>query len=298
MKICVVDDNLMNAKYLGDCLSLVSDDIHVFINQFSALNWCIKNIPDIILLDYRMPFMNGHKFLTLLRQYNTVADVPVIIVTAYQDKTVLHKTLDFGNIDFCVKPVDRIEIISRIKNLHNARQQKKQLAIANNLLKSIVTTDFLTQIKNRQGLMNSLSIELDRAKRYNTVFTFAIFDIDKFKLVNDTYGHMGGDEILKSVVNITNDNLRKSDVFGRVGGEEFAILFLNTSLYNTKIVAERILKSVERTITKYETHDIHVTISIGLTEYQYNDTITNIFNRADAALYVAKNNGRNRIEIG
>lgn len=297
MRVCIVDDNILNAKYIRDCIILTTEDIHVFVNQYAALNWCIKNIPDVILLDYRMPFMNGHKFLTLLRSFEEVADVPVIIVTAYQDKNILHRTLEYGNIDFIIKPVDRIELISRLKNLHNSRQQRKELAIANNILKSLVNTDFLTQINNRQGFMESFKKELDKVKKTNNIFTFGIFDIDKFKVINDTYGHLGGDEILKFVVNLTKNKLRKSDIFGRCGGEEFSIIFLNTSLENAKIVSERILKEISNTIIEFEGHKITVTISIGLTEYINGDSETSLFSRADTALYRAKNNGRNRIEV-
>lgn len=155
-------------------------------------------------------------------------------------------------------------------------------------------TDPLTGIPNRAKFNEILEAELSRCKRYELPLSVAIFDIDYFKKVNDTYGHLTGDEILISLVNNIKPHLRKSDTFARWGGEEFVILFTNTELENALATAENFRNSLEHLI--HPCIGGNITASFGLSEYKYDDTIKSIFNRADKALYEAKSHGRNRVE--
>ncbi|MEA2018001.1 MAG: GGDEF domain-containing protein, partial [Campylobacterota bacterium] len=121
-----------------------------------------------------------------------------------------------------------------------------------------------------------------------------IIDIDKFKNFNDTYGHLIGDEVLITMAQTVKTHVRETDTFARWGGEEFVILFKNTSIKNAKIVSEYIKDRIEENEHKIAGK---ITASFGLTQYKENDTIETIFKRCDDALYVAKENGRNRVEI-
>ncbi len=158
-------------------------------------------------------------------------------------------------------------------------------------LKKLATTDSLTGILNRYAFNKFLEEEIFRAERYGTNFSIVLFDIDNFKSINDTYGHLTGDKILKEIANLVNNTIRKSDVFARWGGEEFIILIPNGS--NVVQVAEKIRKIIENN----NFFDLpKVTVSLGTTKYKKGDTIDSIIKRADKALYNAKENGKNRVE--
>jgi diguanylate cyclase (GGDEF)-like protein len=151
-------------------------------------------------------------------------------------------------------------------------------------------TDSLTGIANRNKFEEVFLYELQRVQRYQEAFTIALMDIDHFKLVNDNFGHLIGDEILVCITNITQKSVRGSDLFARWGGEEFVILFNKTDLENATLSAEHIRKLIQNTH-----HNLvgEITVSFGLTEYKDGDTIESMLARADEALYKAKASGRN-----
>ena len=136
-----------------------------------------------------------------------------------------------------------------------------------------------------------LNEEILKAKRYNTPLSIIYFDIDHFKQINDTYGHKKGDFILKEVSKIILQNIRKTDIFGRWGGEEFIIILPFTDLENALILAEKLRKKIE----EHDFDGINITISFGVTELKIDDNADTLINRADEALYKAKNKGRNRV---
>lgn len=161
-------------------------------------------------------------------------------------------------------------------------------------LKHMATVDALTQIYNRRKFDELLDYEIQKSKRYGGSLSIVFCDIDNFKTINDTYGHDVGDEILKSFSLLLKENLRKSDFLARWGGEEFAILITNTSFDIVKSLVEKIKQEIE----SYKFDKVgNLTASFGVTNFENNDTNTNIIKRVDKALYRAKDLGRNRIEI-
>ncbi|OIP57261.1 MAG: diguanylate cyclase [Helicobacteraceae bacterium CG2_30_36_10] len=161
------------------------------------------------------------------------------------------------------------------------------------------TTDFLTELNNRRYFTSRLEEEVSKIKRdKNSTTSLIMFDLDKFKQINDTLGHLTGDFVLKGFANILKRNLRKTDIAGRIGGEEFAMILPNTNLKNAAILANRIREEVSNQTTKIDGININYTVSIGLTALLYDDINSDsAFARADNALYVAKANGRNRVEL-
>jgi diguanylate cyclase (GGDEF)-like protein len=165
-------------------------------------------------------------------------------------------------------------------------------------LKDKSEKDALTGAYNRRHFMQIFDQEFAIAKRYKTKLSVLFIDIDNFKEINRTYGHDGGDAVLKMVVAFCEENLRQSDLFARYGGEEFIIMLQNTPSLGAAIIAERIRASIEEMPVTYENQPIRFTISIGISLALDNDSRSNaVINRADAALYRAKQKGRNRIEI-
>lgn len=163
-----------------------------------------------------------------------------------------------------------------------------------NELKHLATTDRLTQTYNRMKFEEIISMEMDRARRYRRLLSVSAFDIDYFKKVNDTYGHSAGDHVLKTIADIVKKNIRKTSYLFRWGGEEFIIVVPEADVNGAGILAERIRKAIE----DYKFEEVGtVTVSFGITQFKEEDTADSLLKRADAAVYQAKANGRNRIEI-
>lgn len=158
------------------------------------------------------------------------------------------------------------------------------------------TTDFLTGLDNRLAFMQKAEEEFKRAARYKSNFALLMIDVDKFKEVNDTYGHIVGDRVLKNVAQVCKKALRESDIIGRIGGEEFAVLLLESNLNTALVAAQRIREKVQDLVIESDEEKIQVTISIGIGIMENGDrSFDEVFKRADDALYEAKRTGRNRI---
>ncbi len=186
------------------------------------------------------------------------------------------------------------EVALRTAELH---EKGRQLQEANRLLSQIAIRDPLTNLVNRRHFLELASAELVRAQRNGRLFSILLMDIDHFKLVNDTFGHLVGDEVLRGVAEWISTLLRSTDVLARYGGEEFILLMPETDEVQAAILAERIRAEVEWRPFMVETREIRVTLSIGCAEADIRDTVPQLLDRADKALYRAKNAGRNRTAV-
>lgn len=158
--------------------------------------------------------------------------------------------------------------------------------------------DGLTQAFNRKHWEECLAAEFSRARRYKQDLALVMLDLDQFKLLNDTFGHQGGDKVLIETAKVINELLRMGDLFGRYGGEEFAVILPNTDLVGAEEVAERIRKTIEHNAIDYQGRSIRVTVSIGVAIINEQDSrYEDLISHADIALYRAKNSGRNRVCI-
>ncbi|WP_462158386.1 sensor domain-containing diguanylate cyclase [Pseudoalteromonas sp. GB56] len=183
---------------------------------------------------------------------------------------------------------------------HSLEQQVKartaELEIAIQRAESLALTDELTELPNRRAFYKMAEYQHSQAVRYCKSYSVLIFDIDDFKKINDTFGHAAGDTVLKSLSALVRQSLRKSDVVGRIGGEEFAMLLPETPLKEAQDIGERLRSQVEQSKVTYEQHTISYTLSIGVSQLKDNNlSLDNVLALADTALYQAKATGRNRV---
>jgi diguanylate cyclase (GGDEF)-like protein len=164
-------------------------------------------------------------------------------------------------------------------------------------LKALSVTDELTQVYNRRFFISALTNELSRFERQGAPFCVCVIDFDYFKMINDRYGHQAGDLVLVEISRIIGQRLRKTDLFARLGGEEFAVLMPDTRLNEAKVVAENITKRVRDARVKTPTNDIDITVTIGIAQVQRGSTWMDVLKQADDALYQGKRNGRDTIEV-
>ncbi len=186
------------------------------------------------------------------------------------------------------------ENLSTALTFHGIYELNSQLEAVNNQLQTMVRTDPLTGIWNRYYIREELDRLVETARRYGHPFSVIFFDIDRFKVFNDQYGHQAGDRVLRKIAGGLHESLRGSDVFGRWGGEEFIIVASNTALDETRILAERVREAV----AGLDLGELgHVTVSLGVAQWREGDSRSDVVKRADAAMYRAKSQGRNRVVL-
>ncbi|MBM9578434.1 diguanylate cyclase [Leptospira sp. 201903070] len=271
-----------------------------------------KKVFSLILLDILLPGITGIEILRMIREKPELKDIPVIMITALKEPSVLLEAFDTGAIDYVVKPFDSIELLARVRSAlrlfeemtHRKEREKElekltdQLQEVNAYLLAIARTDGLTGLFNRRYFDEVLATEWKRCWRTGNSVALLMLDIDHFKLYNDTYGHQAGDQCLKQVSGAIRECARRAgDVAARYGGEEFAVILPETSESNAVIVSRNILEKIEKLRVPHsasKTSSI-VTVSIGMATLSPSpeNSITELIERADKALYLAKEEGRN-----
>lgn len=188
-----------------------------------------------------------------------------------------------------------IQVENEIGSLgHSLNEMAECIEMDLSKLQKMASIDDLVGISNRRTFMNILELEVERARRYGSPLSLLMMDVDSFKSFNDIYGHLIGDEILKLVCNVSQIGLRENDLMGRVGGEEFSFILPATNIDSAILVAERIRMAIEKAILKCDSNDLHVTVSIGTTQFVKGDSNEGFLKRADMAMYKSKENGRNQ----
>ena len=261
---------------------------HGFLNQYSVNPGFLRTSSFYNVKVAHSKQARGH------RSNPKTNHIPIIFLTAaFKKEEFQQKGFEVGAIDYLTKPIDDLQFINKLRLYKEIIFKTKELEEKNRLLEELVIRDNLTKLYNRNKLDEVLICESNRTNRYNSTFGIIILDIDHFKDVNDTYGHLMGDKILKEFASILESNSRKTDTIGRWGGEEFMIICPETDINEAIKVAENLR-------LKIENHKFPIinskTSSFGVTVYMKGDDHKSIVARADEALYCAKTNGRNRVE--
>lgn len=288
--ILLVDDTRTNLDILMELLG-EEYDLIPSANTKDALEIVLEEEIDLILLDIMMPDLDGFEVCQILKENPDTKDIPIIFITAKIDEDSIEKAYVIGGSDYLTKPFKPKELLAKVK-------MQLQLQDLQNELKLLASTDPMTNLYNRRYFSKISEQNLDLAKRDKKDISIIMIDIDKFKNVNDTYGHQIGDDVIIQLADILKFYQRKSDIVCRYGGEEFVILLPNTSADGALIVAQKIRKSVEDTTIKIDNNeDFKFTISLGVSQIDISNelNIEKGLKRADEALYEAKETGRNKV---
>ncbi len=288
--ILVIDDTIVNLDILAELLCKY--DVIDAISGEDALEILDFEDVDLILLDIMMPEMDGYEVCKRIKENEKTKDIPIIFITAKTDEMSIEKAYDIGGTDYVTKPFMPKELLARVKKELQIQDMMKELKV-------LASTDPMTKLYNRRYFAQISDHILDISRREESDLSIVILDIDKFKNINDNYGHQIGDDVIKKLSNTLMSNQRKSDIVCRYGGEEFVILLPNTSLFGAEILAEKIRKEVEDfTMPFILTNDLKFTISLGISKTKLEEkNIEEVLRRADIALYKAKEDGRNRVCI-
>ncbi len=254
---------------------------------------------DIILCDLEMPRIDGFKFLSMLKARPDLQDVPVIILTGMDDRERKIKGLEQGASDYITKPFDPEELVARVKVHLKIKKLQDELKRSNELLLELSNTDHLTGLFNRRYLMKVLDKEVQRALRKGGDLSLIMLDIDHFKQVNDSFGHLQGDVVLQKLALQLQKELRSYDCASRYGGEEFVAILPDSTLKEAVFVADRVRLAVQGSRFSEPLANLSLTVSLGVASFspEHSPTVDGFIKLADDALYLAKANGRNRVEF-
>jgi two-component system cell cycle response regulator len=253
---------------------------------------------DLIVVSLGMRGFDGLRLCSQLRSLPEGRNVPILVVVTDGDRRKLTQALEMGVNDYLTRPVDRNELVARVRTQLRKKRYADRLRHNVQLSLEMAITDQLTGLHNRRYMSSHLDNLMAHAARAGKPLAFVIMDIDYFKSVNDTHGHDIGDEVLREFAKRIGANVRGIDLACRYGGEEFVVVMPETDASFAFMVAERLRKSIETTpfdISRVP-GKLSLTISIGIAASEgADDTSEALLRRADQALYSAKRSGRNRV---
>jgi diguanylate cyclase (GGDEF)-like protein len=295
-KVLVIDDDPFSAGLIDGCLRSAGFISTTCTEPEKALDTVNAELPDLVILDVVMPNLDGFELCRQVRAHPALQFTPIIFVTRKGDLQQRVRGLEVGGNDYIAKPFEPEELIARV------RSHLQRLSA----LREIAIRDGLTRCYNHKYFKVRLAQEIARAKRYRAPLTLGILDVDRFKEVNDRYGHIAGDAVLAHLSGLVVASVRSTDVVARYGGEEFGLLLVQSAAEEASIVTNRLRERVAKQrfplpdLPNVETShpiDIPVTVSIGVAQMIPEDDLESFVHRADMALYEAKAAGRNQVRV-
>lgn len=292
-RVLVIDDTesihkLVIARLRPEGLEVISE-----FDGECGIERAVASQPDVILLDIGLPNVDGFEVCRRLKEHASTRNIPIIFLTGTTDTESKVRGLDLGAVDYVTKPFDQVELRARVR----AALRTKRLQ---DILEQQSFLDGLTGLWNRSYLDRRLESELNVARRYGRPLTLVLADVDHFKRVNDSLGHLFGDIVLQGIAEGLRAYARRSDIVARYGGEEFAILLTDTTLRAAVHVSERLRMSAESRHFEARSEIVSVTASFGVAcseEIGNELTPEELIRAADLALYASKDAGRNCVHM-
>lgn len=283
-RVLLIEDSRFQATFYARKLQYAGMQTRILTNPMQIIETLEDFNPDLILLDMYMPVATGMELAKVIRQIETYLSIPIVFLSAETDKTKQLEAMKLGGDDFLDKSIKPEHLITSVTSRASRYRE----------LRSMMMRDSLTGLLNHTTIKERLEQEMLRANRNDLEMTYTMIDIDHFKQVNDTYGHAAGDRVLKSLSRLLTQRLRRTDIIGRYGGEEFAIILPSTSINNALKVMEELREGFANLRHQAEDEEFSVTWSCGIASYAGFPTPGQISEAADTALYIAKREGRNQ----
>ena len=299
MRVLIAEDDLTSRRILESTLARWGYEVTAVRDGGEA--WRVMeadNPPQLVVLDWIMPEMDGVEVCRNIRTHIPMHEhyVYVILLTSKGSKEEVVVGMEAGADDYMVKPFDPHELRVRIRVGQRIVELHSELVSAKEALKIQVTLDSLTGLLNHGAIVERLEVELSRAQRDKRNLGVAMIDIDHFKRVNDSWGHLTGDEVLRECAKRIHSVLRDYDSVGRYGGEEFLVILPGVQGVEAKNACERVRMAIGGREMISQDNAIWVTASLGVAISDGNSSADDVIRAADVAVYQAKNLGRNRVE--
>ncbi|NEU13726.1 PleD family two-component system response regulator [Methylobacterium sp. BTF04] len=296
--ILLVEDRPSSADRLSAALSQ-HHTVTIEADPHAALVRATEGTFDLALVSLSLEGFDGLRLCSQLRSLDRTRAMPVMMIADEHDRARVIRGLDFGVHDYLMRPVDRNELVARVRTQVRRRRFSDTLRGAVQASMELAITDGLTGLHNRRYLDSHLGALFDEAALRNRPVAALMLDIDRFKTINDTYGHEAGDEVLRAFAERIRTHTRGIDIVARYGGEEIVIILPDAEADGAYTIAERIRERIEATpfSIQRDTRTVTVTVSIGVAWRRAEDAgAADMLKRADLALYRAKSSGRNRVE--
>jgi len=284
-RIMIVDDDPILTEMCGAILQGAGMETRSLNDPLQALPLLIEFKPDLILMDMYMPGCNGMELAKAIRHIDAYFSIPIIFLSCETDQDMQFEARRMGGDEFLTKPIKPEHLVSTV----TVRAERMKI------IRSFMARDSMTGLFNHTATKEHLDLAVEQARRRGETACFAMIDLDYFKNVNDNYGHQAGDRVLMALARLLRQRLRKSDVVGRTGGEEFAVILPSCSILDAGSLLEKILESFAAINFPAGEESFNSTFSCGVASLDSYDTAEKIYKAADEALYVAKREGRNRV---
>jgi diguanylate cyclase (GGDEF)-like protein len=243
--------------------------------------------PELVLMDLNMPEFSGAELAGVIRQHDEWVGLPIVYLSAEADLDEQIKAMSQGTDDFLTKPISDAHLIAAVQ-VRAARSRQ---------LNDLMARDSLTGLYKHARIKEELDIETARSRRNGTSFSVAMVDIDHFKSINDTYGHVTGDRVIKALAHLLKQRLRITDSIGRYGGEEFLVILPDSSANEAKALMEDIRHRFGSLCFRHDGREFAVTFSAGVAGADVFTDADQLLEAADSALYAAKHRGRNQVVL-
>jgi two-component system cell cycle response regulator len=289
----LVTEDVNEAELLSSVLSGDGVQVHLAVDSATAWRMLSDGHFDLALLSLSLDGVGGLRFASRLRAQAQTRDLPVLLIADEDQRPMILRGFDLGANDHVQRPVDPNELRARVRNQIRRKRYQERLRAELDRSLEMAVTDGLTGLRNRRYITSHLEGLLRAGGA-----ALLMVDVDRFKAVNDTHGHAAGDEVLREVAQRLKQPLRATDVVARFGGEEFVVAMAAADAEEAMQVAERLRQSlVETPVELDRMAPLFITASIGVAVSRLGDTLHDLTSAADAALYRAKANGRNRVEL-
>lgn len=298
--ILVIDDSEAHRGRIRALLeeSRVFSTILEACDGFEGLRLLMGNAVDVVLLDLEMPKLDGEKLLRMKDSSPGGSHIPFIFLTGSADVAQRARLLTRGASDAIEKPFHPAELVARLRLHLKVKRLQDELMLKNATLAQLSSIDGLTGLRARRFVDDVLNIEFLRARRYRTPLSVVMADVDHFKKVNDEFGHLAGDTVLRGISEVVQCMVRSTDVVGRFGGEELIVVGPQNDANGAGVLAERLREAIESARFEFGDAKLCVTASFGVAEYQrHMKSADALIEAADRALYAAKQRGRNQVKV-